>query len=186
MTVVVASFVEWCQNEAVPFDDDEELAARAAARGERLRAARAAKGLGVRELSREAGLPGGASDVSKIENGKQPSPNYDKIRALAAVLEVNSEWLWSGEGPRDRRDEAAAGEALAPFDAARAMFLSEQVHEGRGDEARKFLGARAVAFAGAERKSPQWWLATLTEEFREWRTNEGTDPLPKLNPRRRT
>lgn len=182
MSAAVALVHEWCQNEAMAWDDEEEVAARAAARGARLRAAREAKGLGVRELSREAGLSLSASDISKIENGKQPTPNYDKIRAIAAALGVTSEWLWSGEGPRSRREEES--ELLGPFEGARAMFLSEQAHEGRGEQAKAFLASRAVSFAGAERKSPQWWLATLTEEFREWRERSGADELPKINPRR--
>lgn len=57
--------------------------------------------IGVRELSRRAGLDSAGADVSRIENAKQGTPSYDKIRALAAVLGVRSEWLWSGEGERD-------------------------------------------------------------------------------------
>lgn len=61
----------------------------------------------MRELSRSAGLSAAGADVSRIENGKQPNPHYDKIKALAAALDVNPEWLWSGEGPRERRADTA-------------------------------------------------------------------------------
>ncbi len=176
----------------------------AQARGGRLRAAREAKGLGVRELSRLAGFGDNSADISKIENGKQSTPSYDKIKAYAVALEVNPEWLWSGEGPRERRPEGAVVEAvgddLSPFDAARAMFLAEQVHDGRGDNARRFLAERVVHYAGAEGRSPGWWLETLKDEFRAWRKpekvvgvrelSEDDDPfggprIPAINPRRR-
>lgn len=114
----------------------------AAERGRRLREAREARGLGVRELSRRAGLDGAGADVSRIENGKQRSPSYDKIRALAAVLGVAPEWLWSGEGEREATNPrpepsdplAARSDAIARMrgavcDEAIAMVRAAEIEE---------------------------------------------------------
>lgn len=75
--------------------------------GERLREAREAAGLGVRELARLSGFESSHGDVSKIEQGKQPRPSGPKLAAYAKVLGVSSEWLMTGEGPRERRADAA-------------------------------------------------------------------------------
>lgn len=87
------------------------------------------------------------------------------VERLAQAAKVSPTWLLTGRGPRE-----GDSDELAPFDAARALFLAQESHDGRGDEARRFLADRTTAYAGAERKSPRWWLETLAEEFREWRT----------------
>lgn len=70
--------------------------------GERLREAREAAGIGVRELARLSGFESSHADVSKIEMGKQPRPSGPKLAAYAKVLGVSAEWLMTGEGPRAR------------------------------------------------------------------------------------
>lgn len=170
---------------------------------ERLAAVIAERGLGVRELARSAGLASG--QISNLRNGKRGKRvGGETIAKLAHALDVNDVWLLTGEGPRERRAEGpvveAVGDDLPPFDAARAMFLAEQVHDGHGDDARRFLAERVVHYAGAEGRSPGWWLETLKDEFRAWRKpekvvgvrelGEDDDPfggpsIPAINPRRR-
>jgi transcriptional regulator with XRE-family HTH domain len=90
---VSAAAQTWCKFGAMTDD-----------RGDRLRKTRLEKGLGVRELSRLAGLGETGADVSRIENGKQGTPGFDKIKALAEALGVSPQWLWDGDGPRVRSE----------------------------------------------------------------------------------
>lgn len=149
--------------------------------GDRIREARLAKGLGQRSLAAVSGVSQG--HISHAESGKRLELGQTVLSAIAEALDVSVDWLATGNGPRERRNEPGAEPELGAVDAARAMFLAQETHDGRGTEARAFLAERAVSFAGAERKSPRWWVETLTEEFREWREKKG-DALPKLNPRR--
>ncbi len=130
-----------------------------------------------------AGLSRGflSSFFVRSKTAEDASMRGPSVERLAIAAKVSPAWLLTGKGPREI--EAGDGVELGSFDAARAMFLAQEGHDGRADEARTFLAERNVAFAGAERKSPRWWLETLTEEFREWRDRKG-ETLPKVNPRR--
>lgn len=127
---------DWCKYEAMA---DE--------RGERLRRLRIERGLGVRELSRLAGLGEAGADVSRIENGKQGTPGYDKIRALAAVLGVSAEWLWDGSGPREPSPREPDADDPYPARAAAIVRMRGLVSESAIARVRadQLLGALSEA-----------------------------------------
>lgn len=172
--------------------------------GDRLREARQEKGMGQRSLARASGVSQG--HISHAESGKRVELGPTVLSALADALGVSVDWLLTGEGPRERASpertvDPAEDTSVSPFDAARTMFLAEQTHEGRGDDARAFLAQRDVHYAGAEGRSPGWWLETLKDEFRTWRIADrapkiapvalddddpfGGPTIPAINPRRR-
>lgn len=79
----------------------------------RLIAARAARGLSLREVDRRAGTAAGT--IRAIEAGGQPT--LDTLESLAAALAVSPAWLAFGLGRRDlpkrRRDAARADRAAS-------------------------------------------------------------------------
>lgn len=65
--------------------------------GDRLRAARLARGLTQQELAYR--IDATASTVSKWERGELANPHSDAIIAIAVSLDVSLDWLLRGEGP---------------------------------------------------------------------------------------
>lgn len=61
--------------------------------GEELRKARKSLGLSQAELSGRVGVSN--TYVSALESGKKTAPPYALVRALAAVLQIPEERLWS-------------------------------------------------------------------------------------------
>jgi len=60
--------------------------------GERLRALRKQRGLGLREFSKKAGLS--PTYISRLENGKENEPRKEKtLLKMAAALEVDPDFL---------------------------------------------------------------------------------------------
>lgn len=57
---------------------------------ERLKAARAMRGLNQAELAAKAGLP--AASVSHFESGPR-KPSFDNLKALASALDVTTDYL---------------------------------------------------------------------------------------------
>jgi transcriptional regulator with XRE-family HTH domain len=57
---------------------------------ERLKAARALRGLNQAELATKAGLP--AASVSHFESGPR-KPSFDNLKALASALDVTTDYL---------------------------------------------------------------------------------------------
>jgi transcriptional regulator with XRE-family HTH domain len=64
--------------------------------GSMLKKLRLAKGLGVRELAREAGVS--HTLLSRVERGECPPPGEKKIRALAKALETDEQALLALSG----------------------------------------------------------------------------------------
>lgn len=171
----------WCKYAAM--SDDE--------RGERLRVVRLERGLGVRELSRLAGLGVTGADVSRIENGKQGAPSFTKIKAMAAVLGVSPEWLWDGTGPReiapsrepDTKDPYPA--RAAAIARMRGLVSEESVAAVRGDQ---LLGALSEA-EWVEELLRADRLARKGMQRHEGQAHEGDGPVgrtaSKIQPRRR-
>lgn len=135
--------------------------------------------------------------LSNVENGKRENPGTDTLMAIANSLGVSFAWLISGEGFRDREDDH--GHHIAtPYEAAVTMLLAQEAHEGREAEAKAFLESiSSRAYAGAEGKSPGWWLETLREDYRTWRApsksvgvrvvapeDDDAPQIPRLNARR--
>jgi transcriptional regulator with XRE-family HTH domain len=77
-----------------PLLDDQ--GAQAPSAGQRLRTWRAARGLTLRDISRQTGIPVPA--LSKLENGKQ-SLGYPRLLKLSALLGVELGQLLSSETP---------------------------------------------------------------------------------------
>lgn len=144
---------------------------------ERLRSILEALGISARELSRRAGLKSESHVGAAIDGRFQLK--VETIEAIARVAGVRFEWLATGRGRRD-----VGPEELDPYEAARVAFLAQETYEGRRDVASAFLAHRDanMASAGAEDHAPDWWLATLREEFRRW---EQPGELPEGNPRPR-
>jgi len=134
------------------------------------------------------------SHVSTILAARTKRVETETLYRLADAAGVSRAWLAFGEGTMDPVSDDAIGD---PRDAARSWFVATEEHDGRGDEARAFLAERAgTLYAGSEDRSPEWWLATLREEFRAWRRpakavgvrevgEDAEDTRPaKVNPRR--
>lgn len=87
----------------------------------RLIAARAARGLSLREVDRRAGTTAGT--IRAIEAGGQPT--LDTLESLAAALAVSPAWLAFGLGrrdlPRRRRDAARSDRAASAPDAGQQV-----------------------------------------------------------------
>jgi transcriptional regulator with XRE-family HTH domain len=135
---------------------------------ERLKMARESARLSQRELSARAtseGHPISAGQIAKIEVADRPNPRASDLAVIARITGVNLSWLVSGIGPMVPTETSD----VAPFDAAKTMFLAQETHDGRGEEARVFLAERSTQYAGAEDKSPGWWLESLRDEYRAWR-----------------
>jgi transcriptional regulator with XRE-family HTH domain len=64
--------------------------------GIRLKQARNAKGLGLRELADKAGIDAGV--ISRIEGGRTKKPEADTLGKMAPFLAVTVDWLLRGEG----------------------------------------------------------------------------------------
>ena len=92
-----------------------------------MRACTGVKLLSTRQLAELAGFPNGNSDVSRIETGKMPRPSGPKLAAYAQVLRVATEWLMTGEGPRERVPAERTVELDGEIDPVLA-----RVAEGRG------------------------------------------------------
>lgn len=163
--------------------------------GERLREAREAAGMGQHSLARASGVS--QSHISNVESGKRAELGPSVVSALAASLGVSLSWLMTGQGPK-KPEPVPEAHAASPYEAAATMLLAQEAHEGRAAEAKAFLESIAArAYAGAEGKSPGWWLATLTEDYRAWRSpsktvgvrvvqpeDDDAPQIPKLNARR--
>jgi transcriptional regulator with XRE-family HTH domain len=63
--------------------------------GQRIRKAREAKGLSVREAATRIGM--GKSSLSEIENGESKFPSAEVIFKMAEVLGVTARWIIEGE-----------------------------------------------------------------------------------------
>ncbi len=74
--------------------------------GERMKEARGAKGLSQHALARAAKVS--QAHISNVENGKRDTLGSDLVAPVAEALGVSLEWLLTGEGPRERRDDAPA------------------------------------------------------------------------------
>lgn len=136
------------------------------------------------------------SHVNTILSEKTKRVETDTIFRLADAAGVSRSWLAFGDG--SMVEEAPTPEAVGAFEGAVSWFLATETHEGRADEARAFLAQRRQLNAGAERLSPDAWLAKLRDEFRAYRApskvvgvrevdpddNEDLRP-PKINARRR-
>ena len=148
---------------------------------ERFRLAREHAKLSQGALSERCAAQGHSvsrGQIAKLEVGERTNPRGSDTAAIARATGVRLRWLLEEDGPmlEGEPDEAGA------FDAARAMFLAQEVHEGRGEEARTFLVTRSATYAGAEGRSPGWWLETLRDEFRTWRTPSKTVGSRELEP----
>jgi len=138
---------------------------------ERLRKAREHAQLSQRQLSAKCSAIGhevSAGHVGKLELGERLNPRAQDVMVLARACGVRHEWLLNGTGAMGL--EADDSDEVSAYDAARTMFVAQEAHEGRGEEARTFLVTRSATYAGAEGRSPGWWLETLRDEFRSWRT----------------
>jgi transcriptional regulator with XRE-family HTH domain len=152
--------------QALPFDNTASMTF-----AERLKKAREHAQLSQRQLSAKCSELGHAlssGHVGKLEIGERSNPRAQDVMVLARACGVRHEWLLDGTGGMALDVESEVDEVGA-YDAARAMFLAQEVHEGRGEEARTFLATRSATYAGAEGRSPGWWLETLRDEFRTWR-----------------
>lgn len=87
----------------------------------RLSAARAARGLSLREVDRRAGTTAGT--IRAIEAGGQPT--LDTLESLAGALVVSPAWLAFGLGPRDlprrRRDVVRSGHVESASDSGQQV-----------------------------------------------------------------
>ena len=115
--------------------------------GERIREARAAKGLSQRELAVKAGVSAG--QIGHLEKGSRDNPERETSVAIAAALEVGVEWLLTGNNPRvPHEDLVDAGD---PYP-ARAAAITRM---------RGLVSEQAIATVRADHN-----LGTLTEA--EW------------------
>jgi transcriptional regulator with XRE-family HTH domain len=67
--------------------------------GVRIKAARRECGLTQLQLGKAVGIK--QSSVSQLERGDTMAPKGTTILDIAAVLQVNAQWLMTGKGPRD-------------------------------------------------------------------------------------
>lgn len=134
---------------------------------ERLRWVLEKRGLSARAWSLAAGRSHAQVTMMlrRLEAGETPAFEAEVFEDLARAAQVRPAWLQSGKGTPEGIDD----DETDPFEAARRMFVAQEAHEGRAEEARVFLASRSVQYAGAEGKSPAWWLETLRDEFRTWR-----------------
>lgn len=78
--------------------------------GKRIKEAREARGVSVKELAHAVGL--GASTLYDLERGDQESTT--KLGAIADYLDVRHQWLEKGVGPRDVDPKEAVSRAPNP------------------------------------------------------------------------
>lgn len=153
--------------------------------------------MGQHSLARASGVS--QSHISNVESGKRAELGPSVVSALATALEVSLAWLMTGRGSREPGAvEVSEPHAVSPYEAAVTMLLAQEAHEGREAEAKAFLESiSSRAYAGAEGKSPGWWLETLREDYRTWRTpskavgvrvvapeDDDAPQIPRLNARR--
>jgi transcriptional regulator with XRE-family HTH domain len=72
---------------------------------ERIKFARESAGLKKADLVRAVGVS--APTISDWESGKIKNIEGENLRKLANALKVNSDWLLTGKGPRNRVDSQA-------------------------------------------------------------------------------
>lgn len=100
-----------------------------------------ALGISAREAARRAEL--GESYVRDLRRNPQQSPRVDDLKALAAALDTNIEWLITGRGDPNQIDDPASAEVVSimpSLDARRraelaqyAKFLAEQKKRETGE-----------------------------------------------------
>lgn len=96
--------------------------------GHRIRLALRRKGLNQSKLAKSLGIA--EASVSELIHGKWPAP--DRIREIAAILEVPFEWLTVGDNPPPWASDQAR---RSPADAAHtpSLDVEGQVSAGSGD-----------------------------------------------------
>lgn len=155
-----------CLRETVPFGNTDGMSSQA----DRFKKARDHAGLSQAALAarcEEQGHSVSRGQIAKLEAGERTNPRSSDVQAIARATGVRMPWLMGERGPMV--EGHTVEEELGAFDAAVGWFLANESHEGRGDDAKAFLAQRDVRYAGAEGRSPGWWLETLRDEFRAWR-----------------
>ena len=74
--------------------------------GERIRRVRLRYGMSQAELARRIKISG--NSLNKIEAGETPDPRASRIKAIADVLGVTTDYLLRGEDDTESEHEAAA------------------------------------------------------------------------------
>lgn len=91
--------------------------------GERLRAARSARGIGVRALSRLVGVSG--STISQIELGNV-MPSVATLYRLVSVLEISMDDLFAGGAPVDGGAAPSEGGRPRPADGPKSPVVRRE------------------------------------------------------------
>ena len=118
---------------------------------ERLCAARTVKGLSQPDLAAEVKKRYPTADItqqslSSLETGKSSSTSA--IAEIAEVLEVHTDWLALGKGPRER---ASKGVFIYKSKLIAAMNLMESMSDYQADQAIKILDTLAQPPGDADR-----------------------------------
>ena len=104
--------------------------------------------------------------LRRLDAGETPAFEGKVFEDLARAAGVDAHWLQTGEG---EPLAGAATDEVSAYEGAIGWFIATETHEGRGDDARRFLAERDQVNAGTAGLSPDAWLAKLRDEFRAWR-----------------
>ncbi len=143
--------------------------------GSRIRAARLARGIGVRELSRLVDCS--ASLISQIERGRA-NPSVSTLYAISSALEISVDSLFAAAGATERRE--ASGEAASET----RGDPDERPELSPGAEAQAVAGISA-ALAGLRRAAPGAGASQTPAEAHSAELAIRSRGLERLDQRRR-
>lgn len=114
---------------------------------ERLEKAQSSGGPALREIARRMGKENDASNVSRVLRGKRPNASFAEIAAMADILGLSLDYVWSGREPKYLQERRAE----------RIESLEREISALRRDPAH-------AAPSGRPSERPP-----TPEELREWR-----------------